>query len=149
MESTLVLIKNKLVGITVNKSFGEIPACECNPGKINQMAMNLIDNAIYAIKNKKIDNKDGIINISSKNNKDSIILTIEDNGIGISDDIKEKLFDPFFTTKDVGEGTGLGLSIVRSIIDNHNGKITVNSAINEGTEIVIEIPIKRQSDAED
>ncbi len=146
LASTLVLIKNKLNGIKVSKSFGDIPPIECNPGKINQLAMNLIDNAIYAIKERGIEN--GLIDLITESNNKTILLTIKDNGVGIANDIKNKLFDPFFTTKDVGEGTGLGLSIVRNIIENHNGKITVNSEVNVGTEMIVEIPIKRETDGE-
>ena len=105
--------------------------------------MNLIDNTIYAINKKETNNKNGLIEISTENDTNWVKLIIKDNGIGIADDIKGKLFDPFFTTKDVGEGTGLGLSIVRNIIDNHKGRITVNSEINIGTEVIVEIPINK------
>ena len=104
--------------------------------------MNLIDNAIYAIHKKDIENKNGEITLTTKSKEGFIILTIKDNGIGIPKNIKDKLFDPFFTTKDVGEGTGLGLSIVRNIIDNHKGIIKINSTLKEGSEIIIKIPIK-------
>jgi signal transduction histidine kinase len=146
VESTLILIKNKLNGIKIDKSLGNIPSIDCNPGKLNQMTMNLIDNAIYAINKKDIENQNGLINVITECNDNSIILTIRDNGIGIPEAIKDNLFEPFFTTKDVGDGTGLGLSIVRSIVDSHNGKIIVNSEVNKGTEIIVEIPIKRESD---
>ncbi|MBL4594586.1 MAG: HAMP domain-containing histidine kinase, partial [Flavobacteriales bacterium] len=149
IESTLILIKSKLNGINIKKSLENIPIIECNPGKINQMIMNLIDNAIYAIDKKNTENKDGFIEVITESKDSFIILKIKDNGVGIDDNIKDKLFDPFFTTKDVGEGTGLGLSIVRSIVDNHEGKIIVNSEINKGTEIIVEIPIKRTVNGED
>ena len=142
VESTLVLIKNKLNGIQIKKNLGPIPDCECNAGKINQLIMNLLDNSIYAIEKKEIRNQDGEINVLTTSDDTYVILHIKDNGIGIKDEIKEKLFEPFFTTKDVGEGTGLGLSIVHSIVDSHNGKIAVNSEVNVGTEIVVKIPIK-------
>ncbi|MFB0924483.1 MAG: ATP-binding protein, partial [Vicingaceae bacterium] len=130
IEATLLLIKSKLNGIKVKKNLGKTTKIECNPGKINQVVMNLIDNTIYAINKKETTNKNGLIEISTENDTNWVKLIIKDNGIGIADDIKGKLFDPFFTTKDVGEGTGLGLSIVRNIIDNHKGRITVNSEIN-------------------
>ncbi|NQX99326.1 MAG: HAMP domain-containing histidine kinase [Flavobacteriales bacterium] len=149
IESTLILIKNKLKEIKIKKSLNKIPNIDCNPGKINQMVMNLIDNAIYAIDKSENENKDGLIIVTTESNKGLIKLTIKDNGVGIADKIKDKLFDPFFTTKDVGEGTGLGLSIVRSIVDNHGGKIIVNSEINKGTEIIVEIPIKRTVNGKD
>ena len=143
IEATLILIKNKLNGIKIEKSLGSLPDVECNPGKINQLVMNLIDNSIYAIEKKDI--KDGVIGVTTENKNSSVILTIKDNGIGIPENIMDKLMDPFFTTKDVGEGTGLGLSIVRSIIDSHGGKINVISEVNKGTEILVVIPIKREN----
>ena len=144
IESTLILIKSKLNGIKISKQLATaLPSLECNPGKINQLIMNLIYNAIYATKKRYTNNKDGIITITTNYDNDEIVLSIKDNGIGIADDIKAKLFEPFFTTKDVGEGTGLGLSIVRGIVDNHHGQITLNTTINVGTEIIIKLPLKQ------
>ena len=144
VESTLTLIKSKLNGIKVEKSLKNLPFIECNPGKLNQLIMNLIDNAIFAVNAKEFNEEDKLININTTFDDKSIQLVIEDNGVGIPDEIKDKLFEPFFTTKDIGQGTGLGLSIVRSIVDKHEGKITVYSEINKGTKISIEIPIKRE-----
>ena len=140
IETTVILIKNKLNGITINKLLGDIPNCECNPGKLNQMVLNLIDNAIYAIETK--NSSDGLITVTTSSTEDFVLLSVQDNGIGMSTEVTNKLFDPFFTTKDVGEGTGLGLSIVRSIVDSHNGEINVHSTPNEGTEITVKIPTK-------
>jgi len=145
IQATLLLIKSKLNGIRIEKSLGSIPDVECNSGKINQLVMNLIDNSIYAINKNNIENKDGVIGVRTEQRDSSVRIIIEDNGIGIPENIKDKLFDPFFTTKDVGEGTGLGLSIVRSIIDSHKGKVKVISEVNKGTEISVEIPIKSES----
>ncbi len=143
IESTLVLIKNKINGIKVELNLADIAECECNPGKINQLIMNLIDNSIYAI-NKKHDNvADGLIKISTVKNEEYINIAIEDNGIGISDENLSKLYDPFFTTKDVGEGTGLGLSIVKGIVESHEGTIEINSTVNRGTTIIVKIPINK------
>ncbi|MBC1220006.1 sensor histidine kinase, partial [Nostoc sp. UCD120] len=75
---------------------------------------------------------------------DFVIISIKDNGIGISEKVKTRLFDPFFTTKPVGKGTGLGLSIsYQIIVEKHKGKISCISAPGKGTEFVIEIPIKQ------
>ena len=73
-----------------------------------------------------------------------VLISIKDNGTGISPEVKSKIFEPFFTTKDVGEGTGLGLSIVFKIIDVHQGTIEVNTEVGSGTEFLITLPIKRQ-----
>jgi signal transduction histidine kinase len=143
IKSTFLLVKSKLDGIQVNFDLGDIPEHECNPGKINQLVLNIIDNAIYAIKKTDAENSNGKIKIKTSNTKGSIILSILDNGIGIHEDNISKLFDPFFTTKDVGEGTGLGLSIVRGIVDAHNANIKVDSTENIGTEITITFPFRK------
>ena len=145
LESTLVLVNSKLNGVKINKSLGNLPDVECNPGKINQLFMNLIDNAIFAVQKKDINNEEGYVSIiTDQLPGDKISVIIEDNGIGIPDEIKGKLFEPFFTTKAVGEGTGLGLSIVRSIIDEHAGTINVESELNKGTKIEIILPQKKK-----
>ncbi|MDG1476295.1 MAG: 7TM diverse intracellular signaling domain-containing protein [Vicingaceae bacterium] len=142
IESTLLIVKSKLNNIKVVLELGNIPNYECNPGKINQAILNLIDNAIYAIEKNK-DTRDGLIKIKTFNTSKSIIISVSDNGTGIPNGNLSKLFDPFYTTKDVGEGTGLGLSIVRGVVDSHDGIINIESAENKGTEIVIELPIKK------
>ncbi len=81
--------------------------------------------------------------MSLKKDGDKVRLTIEDNGSGITDEVKEKLYTPFFTTKPLGEGTGLGLSITKSIIEQkHNGTIELESQPNEFTRFTITIPIQ-------
>ena len=143
IESTLVLLKNKLNGITLSKNLGKLPIIECYPGKLNQAFMNVIDNAIGAVKEKNLKSGEGSIEIKTHFDDDFIYIDIKDNGVGIDEKIKEKIFEPFFTTKDVGKGTGLGLSIVYSIIESHKGDIIVESKKNEGTQFIIKIPNKR------
>ncbi len=137
IESTLILVRNKTKDIEILKELGDIPKVFCNAGKLNQLFMNLIDNAIYAVKDI---NEKGRISIKSdvkSNDKHKVFIQITDNGKGISADIMNKIFDPFFTTKDVGEGTGLGLSIVKSIVDEMEGQIKVESAVGQGTTITL------------
>lgn len=143
IESTLVLLKNKLNGITLSKDLGKLPIIECYPSKLNQAFMNVIDNAIGAVKEKNLKSGKGSIEIKTHFDDDFIYINIKDNGVGIDEKIKEKIFEPFFTTKDVGKGTGLGLSIVYSIIESHKGDIIVNSKKNEGSEFIIKIPNRR------
>ncbi len=142
IESTLVLLKNKLNGIVLYKELKQLPSIECYPSKLNQAFMNIIDNAIGAIKDKGLKSGEGNININTDYDEQYVYITIKDNGIGIDEKIKDKIFEPFFTTKDVGKGTGLGLSIVYSIIESHNGEISVESNKNEGTQFMIKIPNK-------
>lgn len=77
-------------------------------------------------------------------NDETVLITIKDNGIGMTPEVKAKIFEPFFTTKEVGRGTGLGLSIVFKIIEAHGGTIEINTAPGEGTEFLIKLPVKRK-----
>ncbi len=137
IEDTLLLLNHKLKNrIEVVKNFAELPKVECNPGKINQVFMNLLSNAISAIRGN------GTITITtSKLSEEHIQIIISDSGSGMPETVLRKIFDPFFTTKDIGEGTGLGLSISKGIIDEHKGKIRAESKEGEGTTFYIELPI--------
>jgi two-component system NtrC family sensor kinase len=140
IKSTLALLKNRLSGIEVQDKLTALPKIECFPGKLNQVFMNLLNNAIDAINDNTTLNEKGRIEIQTVDEEDGIKIIFSDNGIGISSEIREKIFDPFFTTKEVGKGTGLGLSIVYRIIENHHGKIEFSSTLNQGTTFIISIP---------
>ena len=144
IDSTLVIVNNQINKTEVVKNYGQIPEAECYPGKLNQVFLNIMSNGLYAIKSKFKDDKGGIFTITTSTNDTHVIISFKDNGTGMTEDTKKKLFEPFFTTKEVGEGTGLGLSIAFNTIAKHNGTITVNSELGEGTEFVIEIPIVHQ-----
>lgn len=107
-----------------------------NEGKLHQAVINVLTNAIQAIEGK------GTITIRTQTAKDKMIISIKDNGHGISKDIISKVFDPFFTTKAPGKGTGLGLSISYSILEEHNGTIDIESKVGKGTKVVIQLPVK-------
>ena len=141
IDSTLVLLRNSIPSnVTVIRHYGELPKVECYAGKVNQVFMNIITNSFNAMKSKGNGGQTLTITTGLENNNARI--SIKDTGIGMSQEVKEKIFAPFFTTKDVGEGTGLGLSIVFSIIEKHNGRIVVNTAPNEGAEFIIYLPLK-------
>lgn len=138
IESTLVLVRSNIPHyITVIKEFGNLPKVECQPGKINQVFMNLISNAIQAIKSKPVQAEEEFLTIKSWYIEQQVKISIKDSGTGMTEEVKHRIFEPFFTTKDIGEGTGLGLSIVFSIIENHKGNIEVISKPDEGTEFII------------
>lgn len=140
INSTLTLIHAQLKDrITVIKNYGNIPAIECYPGKINQVLMNLLMNAAQAIKDK------GTIKIKTEAENNVVKITIEDSGSGMSPETLQKIFEPFFTTKDVGQGTGLGLWISYDIIQAHHGKIEVKSTLNVGTQFIITLPISQKT----
>lgn len=121
----------------------EIPLLKLVPQDFSRVIVNLVNNACYAVKAKKKLKGEEYrpeIGISLKAEGKGIVLSIADNGIGMTEEVKQKVFMAFFTTKPVGEGTGLGLSIVRSIVEEvHQGKIELESEAGEGTRFVVRI----------
>ncbi|MBW9152309.1 sensor histidine kinase [Clostridium estertheticum] len=139
VESTL-LIANNSIKYTVKLvlQLSDLPVIKALGGEINQVILNIIINAVHAI---NTTGKHGTIRIATYENDDSVVLEVEDSGIGIPEESLLKIFDPFYTTKKVGEGTGLGLSIAYDIIVNkHKGKIDVRSEIGKGTTFILQIP---------
>ncbi|PQJ11375.1 hypothetical protein CJD36_006125 [Flavipsychrobacter stenotrophus] len=142
LESTLIIANNLLNNvIKVDKHYSNIPLIECYPGKLNQVFLNMISNAVYAIKKKYADKDGGILGIKTYIDDNHLAISISDNGTGMDEQTKKKLFEPFFTTKDVGEGTGLGLSIAYNTIVKHNGSVQINSELGQGTEFIIKLPL--------
>ncbi|MFD2554462.1 sensor histidine kinase [Sphingobacterium tabacisoli] len=146
LESTLIILGSIIKeGVDVQKVYGDIPEIECYAGKLNQVFLNILTNAIYAIDKKFERSEGGVLRIETGIYEDPsyIFILISDNGIGIPKNIREKIFEPFFTTKDVGEGTGLGMSIAYNTIAKHEGKIIVESEEGEGAVFKLIIPIKQ------
>jgi two-component system, NtrC family, sensor kinase len=107
----------------------------CYPGQLNQAILNVLINSIYAVR------VGGLIILSVTEDEKNIHISVNDNGCGIPEEIRERIFDPFFTTKPVGSGTGLGLSITYKIIhDLHHGSIEVESEPEKETIIKLSIP---------
>jgi len=137
IESTLVLIRSTIPkNVEVVTNLAPLPSIECYPGKLNQVFMNVITNAIYAMKQKGPETQN-TLTITTFAEGDKIGVRFEDTGIGMTKEVKEKIFEPFFTTKDVGEGTGLGMSIVFKIVESHHAKIAVDSEPGVGTKITL------------
>ncbi|MGA1845671.1 PAS domain-containing sensor histidine kinase [Deferribacter abyssi] len=122
-------LKKKNINVNVEISCDSI--IYGNRGKVHQVIINILSNAIDAL------NIGGNIDIKFEYIEGKKVLTVRDNGIGISSDVKSKIFDPFFTTKEVGKGTGLGLAIVKSIVEEHGWNIAVKSEENFYTEFKI------------
>ena len=138
IEKTLLITRNLLkYGITVEKRLDEVPRILCAPSRINQIFINLVTNAVQAMDGK------GTLTISTKARDGWVDIEVCDTGCGIAQENLDKIMDPFFTTKPVGQGTGLGLSIVRRIVDEHGGRVTVDSQVDVGTAIMISLPIDR------
>lgn len=137
MESTLRIINNELkYKATIHKDYQEqMPLVYCQSMQINQVFMNLLLNAVQAME------QPGDIYIRINTAGDFARISIRDTGSGIAPQHMTKVFEPFFTTKPVGAGTGLGLSLSYSIIQKHQGKLSVNSPAGQGAEFVIQLPL--------
>jgi len=148
LESTMVILNSLLNNtIEVDKKYGDMPKVECHAGKLNQVFLNIVTNAIYAV-NKKFKHDIGgkiWIETGVYDDTTSAFIKIADNGIGIPKEIQERIFEPFFTTKDVGEGTGLGMSIAYNTIAKHHGRIVVESEVGQGTSFTLVIPIQQSN----
>ena len=114
-----------------------VPKIEAFGGQLNQVFMNILDNAVGAIEKQG----DIWIRINPDKTNKNLVIEIEDNGVGMDSETARKVFDPFFTTKPVGQGTGLGMSITHKIIKNHQGSINVESSKGTGTKFIITLPL--------
>lgn len=153
IDSTLVLLQQRLrlegqnQEIKVEKNYGQLPAINCYASLMNQVFLNILNNAIDALESKlqSADNTSitPTIRIATElTDRETAIIRIKDNGTGIPEDVREHLFDPFFTTKPVGKGSGLGLlTSYQIVVEKHKGKLTYQSTLGEGTEFFIEIPV--------
>ncbi len=125
-------------GIVIEKSIPDTKIyLKANLGKLQQVILNLITNA----KDATVGQEKRIIHLKLQEiNKSSFLFSVTDNGIGIPEDVRDKIFNPFFTTKKIGEGTGMGLGFVSEIVKGMNGKLSVESKLNEGTKFTIIFP---------
>ena len=112
---------------------------QANEIQMSQMLLNLILNGFHAI-----GDEPGTLTVETSFDENSIHIRIADTGCGIPEDIRGKIFQPFFTTKEAGRGTGLGLAIVAQVVEDHHGKIRVDSKVGEGTAFTISLPRNRE-----
>ncbi len=142
IDNTLNLLAGETKNrIQVVRDYGKLPLVTCYASQINQVFMNILSNAVQAI------DGNGNIWISTKpvtsaSGVESVQISFQDSGKGMTPQVMEKIFDPFFSTKAVGQGTGLGLSISYGIIQTHGGEILVKSQVGIGTEFIVTIPVK-------
>lgn len=118
-----------------------IPRLLCNGQMVNDCFKSILQNAIEAIKEKDIPEKEGLITIATNVFEGSVVISFTDNGIGMSEEISSRAFDFFFTTKGVKK-TGTSLTIVKTTLITHNGHVEMDTKINEGTTIRLIIPVK-------
>jgi len=154
LENTLLILNHHLSAqpphppIELIKRYGELPLIHCFPSQLNQVFVNLLVNAIDALRHNADDSNrefflqsNPTITLQTESVDNDVRITIADNGTGIPADVIGKLFDPFFTTKPIGKGTGLGLSICHQIItEKHGGSLKCRSTVGEGTAFIIQIP---------
>lgn len=138
IDTTLNILHNKFKNkITVHKEYQEnMPHVEAYGGQLNQVFMNILDNAAFAIQDK------GDVWIRLKSDGNNAIIEFEDNGCGMDEETRKKVFDPFFTTKEVGQGTGLGMAISYKVIKNHKGRIDLISEKGKGSKFTIILPLR-------
>ncbi len=113
----------------------DMPRITADPGQINQVLVNLVVNAIQAMP------QGGMLTVETRVRGDSVCLSVEDTGAGMTEELKDQIFLPFFTTKDINEGTGLGLAVVHGIVTSHGGRIAVETEIGVGTRFSIYLPL--------
>ena len=176
IDNTLMILRHRLNGtggnpkIEVIKEYGMLPLVECYAGQLNQVFMNLISNAIDALESESgEENNDSnvlpesgtkqqinfpptaspTIKISTEvKEKKWIVICIQDNGLGMTEEVRQQLFQPFFTTKAMGKGTGLGLSIsYQIVVEKHGGDLHCFSVPGQGTQFMIEIPLRHCDEA--
>ena len=137
LERALVFCEHELekTGVMVERSFGEVRAVRGVAGQLTQVFVNLFTNAAHAMRGQG-----GLLTISTAMRDDDVEVIITDDGHGIDEDHRQRIFDPFFTTKTDGTGTGLGLSIVRSIVQSHGGRISVDGNDPRGSVFHVELP---------
>jgi len=137
IESTITLVAHEIKGrIRVTKEFGNVREIECYPNQLNQVFMNMLVNASQAIEGE------GEIRIRTWEQDNTVRVAISDTGKGIPAELYSKIFDPGFTTKKAGLGTGLGLSICLRIVQDHGGRIEIESQVGRGTTFTIILPVE-------
>ncbi len=127
-------------GIKVVRSLSkDLPEVIADPAQLTQVLVNLVVNSIQAMP------IGGELTIQTKASNESVWLIVKDTGVGMSENVLNKIFLPFYTTKDVGRGTGLGLAVVHGIVTSHEGAIHVTSKVGQGSQFEIRLPVKGQS----
>ncbi len=148
LDSALLILSHRLrprggsPAVEVSKDYGDLPPVTCYPSQLNQVFVNLLNNAIDALEEMgTASGEPGRIAIRTAIAGERVEIAIADNGPGMLPEVQQRLFDPFFTTKPSGKGTGLGLSISQQIIAKHGGQLLCRSEPGRGTEFTIQLQL--------
>ncbi len=157
LESTLLILQHQLGptptrgAIAVQKQYETLPRVECYAGQLNQVWLNLLTNALDALESAVAVGQTTSPCLTLRTQVTIpgwVSVSIADNGIGMTAEVRDRIFDPFFTTKPVGKGTGLGLSMSYAIIvDRHHGRLSCRSTPGQGSEFIVEIPTQLRQPA--
>ena len=140
IETTLNLVKPLLTGgIHIERQLRPVSVVSGQPGQLNQVFMNLVTNAIQAVRARGSAAR-GTITVRTSEDDTHVIVDVIDDGIGIAPQHRDRIFDPFFTTKPVGQGTGLGLSISYGIVERHGGRMSFTTELGQGTSFTVRLP---------
>ncbi len=140
LETVLMIYQRQFSnGIELVCEYGDVPPVPCIPEQLQQVWVNLIQNALQAM------GKQGQLKIVLAAQEGEVQVALGDSGSGIAEAIRHRIFDPFFTTKPVGEGSGLGLDVVKKIVERHHGRITVDSELGVGSTFVVWLPLVQPS----
>lgn len=134
ITSSLTIARNNLKTLEVVTDLHAVSEISCNPSQINQVLLNLFNNAAQAM------DGNGTLTVESLEDDANVYVRVSDTGSGMSNEVIQQIFEPFFTTKAAGEGTGLGLAISAQIMEQHHGKIDVDSTVGKGTTFTLTLP---------
>jgi signal transduction histidine kinase len=136
VDATIELLRHRLGGIEIEKAIQPGIRVTGFADQIDQIVLHLLTNAVEAI-----GSRGGRIRIAMETRGQEVVLTVADDGRGMTDEVRARIFDPFFTTKDVGQGAGLGLTVVHGIVQRHGGRIDVDSAPGRGAVVRVVLPV--------
>ena len=141
LKSALQFTAHELRGVEIEQELGESVEVVGSRGHIVQVLVNLLTNAAKSL-NKVDDGREPKVRVAARASDDGrLLVSVRDNGVGMTQETLARIFDPFFTTRDVGEGMGLGLSICHTIIKNHGGELKVHSEAGQGAEFTFDLPL--------
>lgn len=143
LDGTLMVLGHELKGIAIEKDYGDLPAVECFPNRVNQVFMNLLHNAGQAM------DGEGVLRVRTWAEEDSVYVEVADDGVGMPPDVAARVFEPGFTTKEGRVGMGLGLAISKQIVDHHGGSLSVESEVGVGTRFRLRLPTRLTETSEE